>query len=153
MKILISLVIVLFVLTGCNQSETNYSNQSSIITSTHNPTAETNYSNQSSIITSTHNSTAEEILAHNPDADIFLYKEIIYQNASSIEWVQLLDLTMGEHAATIKNQYKEDLIFDEEMATKLPIGTEVFNPSKTKGPILIVNLDGQEIRYLGLIEG
>lgn len=134
MKALISLCIVLFVLTGCNHSKIIDNDRSASEVSTHNPTA-------------------KDILIQNPNADIFLYEEIIYQNASAIEWIQLLELTIGESVGTIKNEYKDDLIFNEEMATKLPIGTEIYKPLEKKGAILIVELNGREIRYYGLIEG
>ena len=39
------------------------------------------------------------------------------------------------------------------MATKLPVGAEIFEPTEKKGLILIVKFDNKEIRYLGLIEG
>ncbi len=128
-KILISFLIAFLILTGCNQSK--------VINSDH-PTTE-----------STHNPTAKIILAQNPNADIFQHNGIIYTNASNIEWVQQTELTIGEGVGTIKKQYKEGLSFENEMATKLPVGVEIFE----SGQILIVKLDGKEVRYLGLIEG
>lgn len=129
MKILISFLIALLMLTGCNQSK---------VTNSEHPTTE-----------STHNPTANEILAQNPNADIFQHKGIIYTNASNIEWVQQTELKIGESVGTIKKQYIDGITFENEMATKLPVGAEIFE----SGQILIVNLDGKEIRYLSLIEG
>jgi hypothetical protein len=133
MKIIISFFIALLMLTGCNQSK--------VINSEH-PTTE-----------STHNPTAKEILAQNPNADIFQHKGIIYTNAINIEWVEQTELTIGESAGTIKKQYKDGLTFENGMATKLPVGVEIFEPVKKSGPVLIVKLSGKEMRYLGLIEG
>ncbi|MEC0229791.1 hypothetical protein [Paenibacillus alba] len=118
MKLLISFLIALLMLAGCNQT--------------------------------THNPTAKEILVQNPNADVFQHKGIIYTNASNIEWVQQTELTIGEKVGVIKSQYKKGLTFENEMATKLPVGVEIFDGGRS---ILIVKLEGKEIRYLGMIEG
>ncbi|WP_088831612.1 hypothetical protein [Paenibacillus tyrfis] len=133
MKIIISFLITLLMLTGCNQSK--------VINS------------ENSITESTHNPIAREIIAQNPNADIFQYKGVIYNNASNIEWVQQEKLTVGEKVGMITKQYKDGLNFEDEMATKLPVEVEIFEPIKKSGPVLIVKLNGKEIRYLGLIEG
>ncbi|MFB6366340.1 hypothetical protein ACFCP7_20175 [Paenibacillus elgii] len=133
MKIIISFLITLLMLTGCNQSK--------VINS------------ENSITESIHNPTAQEIIAQNPNADIFQYKGVIYDNASNIEWVQQEKLTVGEKVGMITKQYKDGLNFEDEMATKLPVEVEIFEPIKKNGPVLIVKLNGKEIRYLGLIEG
>ena len=134
MKAIISLFIALMILTGCSQSPAIHSQPSNIQSSIGNPTA-------------------KEMLAQNPVADFFQYNDIVYANASDIEWVQQAELTIGEHVGTITKQYTDDLTFEHEMATKLPVGTEIYEPVKNKGPVLIVTVNGEEIRYLGLIEG
>lgn len=134
MRILVSFMICFAILTGCNQSEKSISGNSTQTISTHNPTA-------------------KEILVQTPNADIFQYKGIVYSNASDIEWVQTIELTIGKSIGTITKQYKDGLTFEDEMATKLPVGTEIYEPLKKSGPILIVKLNDMEIRYLGLIEG
>ena len=131
MRIITTFLVVLFILTGCNQSEGVPSEQSA----------------------ATHNPTADEILAKNPNADIFQLDGIIYSNANNVEWVQQSELTIGEKVGTITKKYKDGLTFEDKMATKLPVGAEIFEPVKKSGPILIVRLNDNEIRYLGLIEG
>ncbi|MBD3921729.1 hypothetical protein H8B09_23400 [Paenibacillus sp. PR3] len=133
MKIIISLLITLLLLTGCNQS--------------------TVVNSENSITESTHNPTAQEMIAQDPNADIFQYKGVIYNNASNIGWVQQEELTAGEKVGMITQQYKDGPKFEDEMATKLPVGVEIFEPIKKSGPVLIVKLNGKEVRYLGLIEG
>jgi len=130
---LISFILCLAILAGCNQYEGSSSGKSNEKYETHNPTA-------------------EEILSQNPDADIFQLNGIIYSNASNVEWVQAEELTIGETIGTITKQYTDGLTFEEEIATKLPVGTEIFKPLKGGG-ILIAKLNDKEIRYLGLIEG
>ncbi|GMK40403.1 hypothetical protein PCCS19_34590 [Paenibacillus sp. CCS19] len=133
MKIMIPLLIALLLLTGCNQSKAIHS--------------------EDSMTEATHNPTAQEIIAQDPDADIFQYKGVIYGNASKVEWVQQEKVTAGEKVGTITQQYKEGLNFEDGMATKLPVGVEFYEPTKKSGPILLVKLNGEEVRYLGLIEG
>lgn len=133
MKIIFSLLITLLILTGCNQSKVSNS--------------------ANSTVESTQNPTAQEIITQDPDADIFQYKGVIYNNASHIEWVQQEKLSVGEKVGMITKQYKDGLHFEDDMATKLPVGVEIFEPINKNGPVLIVKTNGKEIRYLGLIEG
>ncbi|MCR8657437.1 hypothetical protein [Paenibacillus endoradicis] len=134
MKVFISLFIALFILTGCNQSTVSNTEHSRTPTSIGNPSA-------------------TDILAENPNADIFQYKDVIYKNASNNEWVQQAELTIGDRVLTIEKQYNNDLTFEQGMATMLPIGTEIHVPITKSGAILIAKVDGKEIRYVGLIEG
>ncbi|MCR8656767.1 hypothetical protein [Paenibacillus endoradicis] len=134
MRGIISLFIAIIMLTGCNQSKAMNAQQSQNETTIGNPTA-------------------KEVLAQNPSVDVFQYKDIVYMNASDIEWVQQAELTIGERVGTITKQYKEDLTFEQGMATKLPVETEIYEPLEAKGSILIVKLKDDEVRYLGLFEG
>ncbi|MFD0712700.1 hypothetical protein [Paenibacillus sp. GCM10027626] len=134
MRILISFIFCLVILTGCTQSEQGSAGNLTETLTTHNPTA-------------------KEILAKTPNADIFQLGGIVYSNASDIDWVQAAKLTIETSIGTIKKEYKDGIAFEDEMATKLPAGTEIYEPVKNSGPILIVKLNGKEIRYLGLLEG
>lgn len=131
-RILVFIFIGLLALSGCNQ--------------THQSVSETK---------PTSNPTVMDILADNPDADIFQLQGIIYKNAKDIDWVQSEELSIGEKVGTIAKQYKEGMAFEDGMATKLPVGAEIYEPAEKVGPILLVRLDPNErvMRYLGLIEG
>ncbi len=91
---------------------------------------------------STHNPTIEEILAQNPNADAFVFGNIVYKGG--INWVNELNLTKGKHLGEIQVHNK---------ATKLLIGAEVYEPIENHGLILIVKINEEELRYLGLVEG
>ena len=127
MKLLISFLAIMLLLSGCSLSN-----------GTHSKTSE-----------STHNPTATEILAEDPEADIIQLKGIIYTNANQIEWVQQTKIKVAESIGTIQKQYRKGDAFENEMATKLPVGVKIYG----SGAILIVYYKGEEIRYLGLIEG
>jgi len=131
-RILVFIFIGLLALSGCNQ--------------THQSVGKTK---------PTSNPTAMDILADNPDADIFQLQGIIYKNAKDIDWVQSEELSIGEKVGTIAKQYKEGMAFEDGMATKLPVGAEIYEPAEKVGPILLVRLGPNErvMRYLGLIEG
>lgn len=124
MRILIPLILVLFLLPACSQYATY----------------------------STHSPTAEEVLIQNPEADIFQYNGIIYINASDTEWVQQTEITIGNVVGTITDAYKKRRKFKNGMATKLPIGTEIFDVNGS-GQLLIIKSGGKEIKYSCLIEG
>jgi len=104
---------------------------------------------------STHNPTPEEILSEDKDADIFVEGDLVYTNAEDIDWVNEEELTTGEEIGEIKQQSDDSEEFEDFTATKLPVGTKIYEPEEDGigGPIYIVKKDDEEIRYLGLVEG
>lgn len=96
--------------------------------------------------------TAKDILTNNEDADIFMLNGIVYSNAEEIEWVAKQELTLGKEIGKIKRQSKEGSEFENYTATKLPVGTIIYEPVE-KGDIYIVLIDNKQMRYLGLREG
>lgn len=99
------------------------------------------------------NPVAEEILSKNKDADIFATINVVYRNAESVSWVKELELSLGDEYFEITKQSTNPEEFESGTATKLPIGTKVYNPVEKHGRILIAVVDGEQIRYLGLVEG
>ena len=100
----------------------------------------------------THNPTPEEILKNNPNADMLLLRDIVYTNAEDIEWVQQENIGSLQKVGEIGSIYPGSGPFENEMSTKLAPGTPIFE-SAGSGLILVVKVDGKEIRYLGLVEG
>lgn len=98
------------------------------------------------------NPTAEQILLENKDADIFVLNGIVYTNAEDIEWVNEEELTLGEEVGEIKKQTNDSDAFEDYTATKLTVGTKIYEPVENSD-IYIVKVDDKEIRYLGLREG
>jgi hypothetical protein len=101
----------------------------------------------------THNPTAQEMLRENPDADFFQLGGVVYMNAASIDWVQAEELQAEEKIGTIAKEYKQGAAFEDGMATKLPKGAEIYKPDTHGSLILIVKWNGDESRYLALLEG
>ena len=99
------------------------------------------------------NPTPKEILSGNKNADIFVVEGIVYVNAENIEWVTELELFKGEKIGEIKNQTDNRKKYKDFTASKLPIGTEIYELVEKNGAIYIIELDGKVIPYLGLIEG
>ncbi|WHX28080.1 hypothetical protein QNH47_09605 [Virgibacillus halodenitrificans] len=99
------------------------------------------------------NPTPKEILADDENADIFFMDGTVYTNAENIEWVKKEDLTIGKEIGVIKNQTDNSEEFENFTASKLPIGTEIYEPQNKSGSIYIVKLNNEEIPYLGLVEG
>ncbi|MEW9674487.1 hypothetical protein [Ammoniphilus sp. 3BR4] len=99
------------------------------------------------------NPTAEEILSTNRNADIFVVEGVVYSNADNVDWVKELDLNIGEEVIQITKQTNNGKEFENGTATKLPVGTKIYNSVEKHGPIYIAVVNGKEVRYLGLIEG
>lgn len=104
---------------------------------------------------STHNPTPEEILSQDKDADIFVEDDLVYINAKDIDWVNEEELTIGKEIGEIKKQSTNSEEFESFTASKLPVGTKIYetNEDVVGGYIYIVKKDGEEIRYVGLPEG
>lgn len=100
----------------------------------------------------TANPTAKEVFTNNKDADIFLYREIVYQNAEDLDWVKDLELTKGKEVKEIKRIYSGKGDFPDHAATKLPVGNKVYE-AQTNHQLLIAVVEGKEIPYIGLVEG
>lgn len=99
----------------------------------------------------TKNPDAEEILTLDPEADIFQFDGIIYQNG--IDWVEELTLTKGEQVGEIKKRNDTDTNFEDEMSNKLPVGAKIFATKEKEGPILLVESEGEILKYYALVEG
>ncbi|CAH0119026.1 hypothetical protein PAE9249_01523 [Paenibacillus sp. CECT 9249] len=99
------------------------------------------------------NPTAEEILQQSKDADIFMFDDIVYVNADNLDWVQQLQIGELAEIGKIQTNYREGTDFINEMSTKLPIGTIIYEPTAKQGPVLIAEIAGKPVRYLGLLEG
>lgn len=93
---------------------------------------------------------AEEVLSLDPDADIFQYDGVIYQ--TNIDWVEELSLTKKVQIGEIKTQNDTNTEFKDDMANKLPVGAKIFSV-KERGDILIVELEGESLKYLAIVEG
>ncbi len=100
----------------------------------------------------TKNPNAEEILRLDRHADIFQWKEVIYQ--TNIDWVNELKLTknksVGEIIAVSSNVSNNS--FKNGMANNLPIGAKIYS-AKEREDILIVEFNGRVSYYLALVEG
>lgn len=143
--ICLAIICLAVILTGC--SKNSYTSQNGLVSSM--PDKEPKTSNG---VYTTHNPTPEEILNQTPNADIFLYKDAVVQNAKEIEWVKKLKLSKGELIGEIISQYKKGRKFEQGMATKLPIGTRVYK-SKERSEVLLVEISGKYLKYLMLLEG
>ena len=99
----------------------------------------------------TENPDAKEILTLFPEADIFQFEGVIYQ--TGIDWVEELTLTKGEQVGEIKTRNDTDTNFEDEMSNKLPVGAKIFSTIEKEGPILLVESEGEILKYYALVEG
>ncbi len=93
---------------------------------------------------------AEEVLKLDPDADIFQYDGVIYQ--TNINWVKELSLTKDVQIGEIKTRNDANTDFKDEMSNKLPVGAKIFS-AQERGDILIVESEGEILKYLAIAEG
>jgi hypothetical protein len=93
---------------------------------------------------------AEEVLTLDPNADIFQYDGVIYK--TKIDWVEELSLTKDVQIGEIRARNDTNTDFKDETANKLPVGAKIFS-AKERGDILIVELEGEILKYLAIVEG
>lgn len=94
----------------------------------------------------------QEIMENNNNADIFYFNQIVYINAEDYNWVQSLELKVGEEIGEIKKNSKTPGSFSDWTATNLPIGTKLYKVENYPGPIYLAVIDGQTIPYLAIME-
>ena len=99
----------------------------------------------------TGNPDAKEILSLDPEADIFQFEGVIYQ--TGIDWVEELTLTKGEQVGEIKTRNDTDTNFEDEMSNKIAVGAKIFSTMEKEGPILLVESEGEILKYYALVEG
>ncbi len=99
------------------------------------------------------NPTATDILDDDQEADIFQYNNLIYTNASTIEWVQENTYEKGPEITEIRQQSVESDEYTDGTASVLPVGTKIFQVVGNGQLLLMAEKDGEEIIYLALIEG
>lgn len=93
---------------------------------------------------------AQEVLKLDPDADIFQFDGVIYK--TNIDWVKELSLTKDVQIGEIKTKNDTDTDFKDGMANKLPVGAKIFS-AKERGDILLVEVEGEILKYLAIVEG
>lgn len=99
------------------------------------------------------NPTATEVLSDDNEADIFQFNNLIYTNASTIEWVQEDTYEKGPQVDEIRKQSADSKEFSDGTASKLPVGTKVFQVVGNGQLLLMIEKDDEKIVYLALIEG
>ncbi|MDQ0256809.1 hypothetical protein J2S74_004231 [Evansella vedderi] len=97
------------------------------------------------------NPTVEEVLSANKDEDLFLMDDVVYVQAEDVSWVMNTTLTIGEEVLEITKQTTEASKFESGTATVLPVGTKIYETDQAL--IYIAFVSGEEIRYLGWVEG
>lgn len=92
----------------------------------------------------------EEVLTLDPDANIFQYDGVIYK--TNIDWVEEIPLTKDVQIGKIKTRNDANTDFKDEMSNILPVGAKIFS-AKERGDILIVESEGETLKYLAIVEG
>lgn len=93
---------------------------------------------------------AEEVLTLDSDADIFQFDGVIYK--TNIDWVEELTLTKNVQIGEIKTRNDANTDFNNEMSNKLPVDAKIFS-AKERGDILLVEINGEILKYLAIVEG
>ena len=105
----------------------------------------------STTVHTTGNPDAEEVLTLDPEADIFQFDGLIYK--TGIDWVEELTLTKDEQVGEIKSRNTEDTNFENEMSNKLPVGAKIFSTAENERLMLLVEFEGEILKYYALVEG
>ncbi|MCM3045594.1 hypothetical protein [Bacillus altitudinis] len=91
---------------------------------------------------------AEELLALDPQADLFQWEETIYE--ANVDWAHQLTVTKDQQVGVIQKTAAEH--FNHGTASKLKKGTAIYSV-KEREDLLIAELNGQIIIYAAHAEG
>ncbi|WP_046173538.1 hypothetical protein [Domibacillus indicus] len=90
---------------------------------------------------------AEEVLEQDTEADLFQYKDTVYQ--TNIDWVDELELTKKQEIGEVRAVFSGEDSFSNGMSTKLPAGTKLYSVQERED--ILMSGDGK--KYLALSEG
>lgn len=94
---------------------------------------------------------AEEILHDNPDADLIILNDRVYEYTNSKEYTSIVP---GKKAGIISDEYFTNKRLTNGVATKLPKGTVIYFPEhNSKTDLVLVDLNNRYVFYLGKSEG
>ncbi len=96
------------------------------------------------------NPTAQEVLRMDSNANIFMYRDTIYN--AGVSWVGELNLTKDVQVTEISHQSNVGKDFKNGTANKLEVGTKIFRV-KERNDILIAETEKGDIRFYQLVEG
>ncbi|MFL0451600.1 hypothetical protein [Bacillus altitudinis] len=91
---------------------------------------------------------AEELLALDPQADLFQWEETVYE--ANVDWAHQLTVTKDQQVGVIQKTAAEH--FNHGTASKLKKGTAIYSV-KEREDLLIAELNGQIIIYAAHAEG
>ncbi|MCM3572369.1 hypothetical protein M3172_04160 [Mesobacillus subterraneus] len=100
--------------------------------------------------------TARDVLKQNDNADILKYDGFIYSNVTNLEWFKKEKerIKKGEEIGKIKKVTTSSMFFTNFSATKLPVGTVLFDTNDgNKGTIYVETENGEALYYIQLLEG
>ncbi|MCM2678031.1 hypothetical protein [Alkalicoccobacillus plakortidis] len=104
--------------------------------------------------------TVEEIITKNPDADIFMFRGVIYE--ANIDWIDELTLIKGEKIGEITEQAVDDHYkYKDGMANKLSVGAIIYEVEESSARenntygngVVIVDDHGEQKYYMANMEG
>lgn len=101
--------------------------------------------------------TARDVLKNHEDTDILMYNGFIYSNVTDLDWIQedKDNYSKGEHLGDIKKTTSSSFWFRDFYATVLPKGTSIYSNNEDKEGVgmILVELDGEVLYYMQLLEG
>ena len=101
-------------------------------------------------VKTTSNPTPEQVYSDDNNVDMFVYEDIVYINATDVDWVKSGTFDKGDMIGEMRDSgITSD--FENWDATVLPVGTEIYESDDSQ--ILLASLGEQLIPYLKRVEG
>ena len=101
-------------------------------------------------VKTTSNPTPEQVYSNDNNVDMFVYEDVVYINATDVDWVKSAAFDKGDMIGKISDSgITSD--FDNWNATVLPVGTEIYESDDSQ--ILLASSGEQLIPYLKYVEG
>ena len=101
-------------------------------------------------VKTTSDPTPEQVYSDDNNVDMFVYEDIVYINATDVDWVKSGTFDKGDMLGEICDSgITSD--FENWDATVLPVGTEIYESDDSQ--ILLASLGEQLIPYLKWVEG
>lgn len=102
-------------------------------------------------ISTENNCSPENILKRSSDLDLFVVNNVVYVNASEVEWAKELELTKSDILGKInKTGVRQN--FTDWNATKLEVDTCIYS-TEEREDLVLVEVGDRLVPYLKYVEG
>jgi len=159
-KLLLAMVVTLLVLAGCGGGNSNDNDANENANLDSNTEANNEENNQGANndagdaeetdLSSLDALTAEEVLAEDPDADIFQFEGVVYKTEGELD--EDVGVTLKELIGKVTKKVDSDTEFEDGMANELMPNVKIYSTNEKDLTVLLVEVQDEKRVYYAQVK-